>query len=77
MQKSAFCVARRMEGFQGRRTSVSHSSTDAELLSLDAGLRMDGIHAFDLWDLVIEIFHSPLNQPNKSKDSTVSQGNLS
>ena len=26
-------------------------------LFLDAGLRMDGILAFDLWDLVIEVFH--------------------
>ena len=30
--------------------SVSHSSTEAEIISLDAGLRTDGIPAFDLWD---------------------------
>ena len=41
-----------------KQTSVSHSSTEAEIISLDAGLRMDGIPAFDLWDLVIEVFHS-------------------
>ena len=40
-----------------KQTSVSHSSTEAELISLDAGLRMDGILALDLWDLVIEVFH--------------------
>ena len=47
-----------------KQTSVSHSSTEAELASLDAGSRMDGIPALDLWDLVIEVFHSPpkLNQ---------------
>ena len=31
------------------------SSTEAEIFSLDAGLRMDGISALDLWDLVIEV----------------------
>ena len=40
-----------------KQTSVSHSSTEAEIISLDAGLRMDGIPALDLWDLVIEVFH--------------------
>ena len=39
-----------------KQTSVSHSSTEAEIISLDAGLRMDGIPALTLWDLVIEVF---------------------
>ena len=43
------------------QTSVSHSSTEAEEISLDAGLRMDGISALFLWDLVIEVFHFPPN----------------
>ena len=51
-----------------KQTSVSHSSTDAEVISLDAGLRMDGIPALDLWDLVIEVFHSSPDQTNKTKD---------
>ena len=34
-----------------KQTSVSHSSTEAEIIYLDAGLRMDGIPALDLWDL--------------------------
>ena len=41
-----------------KQTSVSQSSTEAEIISLDAGLRMDGIPALDLCDLVIEVFHS-------------------
>ena len=41
-----------------KQTSVSHRSVEAEVFSLDAGLRMDGIPALDLWDLVIEVFHS-------------------
>ena len=34
---------------------VSHSFTASEVMSLDAGLRMDGLPALDLWDLVIEV----------------------
>ena len=51
-----------------KQSSVSHSSTEAEVISLDAGLRMDGIPAFNPWDLVIEVFHSSRNQTNKTKD---------
>ena len=32
-----------------KQTSVSHSSTKSEIISLDAGLRMDGLLALDLW----------------------------
>ena len=59
-----------------KQTSVSHSIAEAEIISLDAGLRMDGIPALDLWDLAIEVLHSSPNQINKSKDQD-SQGNLS
>ena len=41
-----------------KQTSVSHSSTQSEVISLDAGLRMDGIPALDLWDLVFEVLHA-------------------
>ena len=51
-----------------KQTSVSHSFTEAELISLDAGSRMDGIPALTLWGLVIEVFHSSPNQTNKTKD---------
>ena len=34
---------------------VSHSSAESEIISLDAGLRMDGLPALDLWDIVIEV----------------------
>ena len=37
---------------------------------------MDGIPALDLWDLVIEVFHSSPNQINKTKDQK-SQGKQS
>ena len=59
-----------------KQTSVSHCSTEAEVISLDAGLRMDGILALDLRDLVIEPFHSSPNQINKTKDVREPRRNL-
>ena len=50
-----------------KQTSVAHSSTEAEVISLDAGLRMDGVPALDHWNLVIEVFHSSQDQSNKTK----------
>ena len=50
-----------------KQTSVSHSSTEAEITSLDAGLRMDGLPVLDLWDLVVEVFHSSPNQTKPTK----------
>ena len=57
------------------QTSVSHSSTKAEIISLAAGLRMDGIPALDLLDLVREVFQCSPNQLNNTKGQV--QGNLS
>ena len=45
-----------------KQTSVSHSSTESEIISLDASLRMDGIPAVDLWDLTIDVLHPKSNQ---------------
>ena len=41
-----------------KQTSVCYSFTESEIISSDAGLRMNGILAFDLWDVVIEVLHS-------------------
>ena len=60
-----------------KQTSVSHSSTKAEVTSLNAGLRMDGVPALELWDSVIEVFHSSPNQVNNTKDVREPQGRLS
>ena len=51
-----------------KQISVSHSLTEAEIISLDAGLRTDGFPALDLWNLVIEMLHSSFNQTKKSKE---------
>ena len=54
-----------------RQTSVSHSSTESEIISLDAGLRLDGIPAFVLWDLIVAVLHRNTHQIDQV------QGNLS
>ena len=38
-----------------KQTAVSHSSTESEIISVDAGLRFDGIPAPDLWDLTVSV----------------------
>ena len=43
-----------------KQTSVSHSSTESEIISLDAGLRLDGIPALDLWDLIVSVLETRL-----------------
>ena len=50
-----------------KQTCVSHSSTESKIVSLDASLRMDGIPALDLWDLMIDVLHSNSNQKQKFK----------
>ena len=53
-----------------KQTSVSHSSTESEIISLDAGLRMDGLPALDMWDLVIEVLRTTHGIPKPTQAST-------
>ena len=53
-----------------KQTSVSHSSTESETISLDAGLRMDGLPALDLWDVVIEVLGTTHKIPKPSQACT-------
>ena len=41
-----------------KQTSVSYSSTESEIISLDAGLRLDGLPALELRDLIVSVFGS-------------------
>ena len=36
-------------------STVSHSSTESEIISLDTGLRLDGLLALELWDLIVSV----------------------
>ena len=59
-----------------KQISVCHSSTESEIISLDTGLRLDGLLALELWDLIVSVFGKishvsdrtvqPLNGKNKS-----------
>ena len=39
-----------------KQNAVSHSSTESEIISLDTGLRLDGLPALELWDLIVSVF---------------------
>ena len=59
-----------------KQTAVSHSSTESEIISLDTGLRLDGLLSLELWDLIVSVFGNisnvsdragqPVNGKNKS-----------
>ena len=50
-----------------KQTSVPHSSTESEIISFDAGLRLDGIPALDSWDLIVLV----LENTTQNHDRTV------
>ena len=54
-----------------KQTSVSHSSTESEIISLDAGLRLDGILALDLWDLPVFVLGNTIQTPDRSVQHVV------
>ena len=51
-----------------KQTSVSHSSTESEIISLDARLRMDGRPALDLWDLIVTVLHGNTQQNDQVRE---------
>ena len=48
-----------------KQSSVSHSSTESEIICLDAGLRLDGILALDLWDLIVSVLGNTIQTPER------------
>ena len=38
-----------------KQTAASHSATEFEIISLDTGLRLDGLPALELWDLIVSV----------------------
>ena len=53
-----------------KQGAVSHSTAEAEVISLDAGLRLEGIPTLTLWSLVIDVFDPP-SDPQKLKELTI------
>ena len=59
-----------------KQTLVSHSSKESEIISLDAGLRMDGVLALDLWDVVIEVLHSSDTNTRTTQNYSANKGRV-
>ena len=56
-----------------KRGVVSHSSTEAEVVSLDAAIRMEGLPSLNMWDMVVHLFKRGGGEgikkiPSQSKD---------
>ena len=49
-----------------KQTAVSHSSTESEIVSLDTGLRLDGLPALELWDLIVSVLGNVSRVLNRS-----------
>ena len=47
--------------------AVSHSSTEAEVIALDAALRMEGLPALMLWDVITECLYRAGGDPKRIK----------
>ena len=58
-----------------KQTSVSHSSTESEIISLDAGLRLNGIPALDLWDLIVSVLGNTIQTPERPGRPAVNDKN--
>ena len=56
-----------------KQTAVSHSSTESEIISLDTGLRLDGLPALKLWDLIVSVLGniSRVSDRSEQPDSDV------
>ena len=50
-----------------KQTSFSHSSRESEFSSLDAGLKLYGIPALDLWDLIVAVLHGNTYQNDQER----------
>ena len=50
-----------------KQTAVCQSSTESEIISFDAGLRLDGRPALDLWDLIVAVFHGNTYQSDQER----------
>ena len=54
-----------------KQTAVSHSSTESEIISLDTGLRLDGLSALELWDLIVSVLMSRVSDGSGKRESDV------
>ena len=41
-----------------KQTAFSHNSTESDIISLDIGLRLDGLRVLELWELIVSVLGS-------------------
>ena len=58
-----------------KQTAVSHSSTESDIISLDAGLRLDGLPALELWDQIVSVSGSVSQTSDRTGRPVVSDEN--
>ena len=54
-----------------KQISVSRSSTESEIIFLDAGLRLDGILALNLWVLIVSVLGNTIQTPERPERPVV------
>ena len=54
-----------------KQTAASHSSTESEIISLDTGLRLDGIPALDLRDLIVLVLGNTTQTHDRTEQPVV------
>ena len=59
-----------------KQTSVSHSSTVSEIISLDAGLRLDGIPALGFWDLIVSVLGNIIQTHDRTGQPVVNTSEI-
>ena len=52
-----------------KQTAVSHSSTEAEVIALDAALRMEGIPCVQFWSVILDIFGKDVQEAKSMPSS--------
>ena len=55
------------------QTAVSHSSAESEVVSLDACFRVEGLLAWTLWDILVDLSEPSVSRASCQLKSTTSQ----
>ena len=59
-----------------KQTAVSHSSTESDIISLDTRLRLDGLLALELWDLIVSVLGNVSHVSDRSRNLSVMFTNI-
>ena len=59
-----------------KQTAVSHSSTESEIISLDTGLRLDGLPALELWDLIVSVLGNTTQNHDRTEKPVVNTSEI-